>query len=562
MNSKPWRGLVRTFLFLWCIVSATRVSLSEDPYDLLILGGKILDGTANPWCYADIGIKGDKIVAVGQLRGSAASRLIEAEGLTITPGFIDLHTHAFDDYRPGNLGSIPEQGRRRLAPNLVSQGVTTVVTNQDGRGGWPIADQARLLESGGIGPNVILLVGHGVVRQLAMGDDFRRPARVAEVAEMRRLVREGMKQGALGISAGLEYVPGRWSDTEELVAIVSEIVPYEGVFIEHERASGADPMWYMPSQDPPGQPTVLDSITESIEIAERTGATVVCTHAKSKGVKFWGAGRAIIQLIQSARDRGVDIWADSYPYNTTGSDGNTVLIPDWVQGPDPGTALREALEDPARAMALRTDIAHEIGRRGGAEALLLMEYPDQELVGKTLSEIASQRKRSIVEAAIQLALEGFPDQRGGARFRGFSLSEIDVEMFARQPWASTASDAGIALPGDGFVHPRFYGTFPRKIREYAMERKVLTVADAVRSMTSLPAQILHLRDRGVIREGSVADLVILDLEKIRDKATFFAPHQYAEGVRYVMINGVFAVEESRLTGSLPGKVIRRNGSNP
>lgn len=553
------RRIVLLFGLSFCAaVPAGRAAQPEDRFDLLIVGGRILDGTGNPWRYADVGVRDGRIVAVARnLRGRTASRVIEADGLTVAPGFVDLHSHAYDDFRPGrDLPSEPE--RRRGAPNLVAQGVTTLVTNQDGRGGWTIAKQRELLEAGGVGPNVILLVGHGVVRSLAMGDDFRRLAAAEEISRMRELLRQGMREGAFGMSAGLEYVPGRWSDTEEMVALAEELVPFGGVLVEHERGSGEDPMWYLPSQHPPGQPGILQSVAESVEIAERSGATVVCTHLKAKGARFWGSGRAVVNLIATARRRGVSIWGDSYPYNTTGSDGRTVLIPAWAGGEDPREALREVLNDEDLTAKLRLDIAHEINRRGGADHLVLMEYPDRSLVGKTLAEVAQSRRISDVDAALALALEGFSDRRGGARMRGFSLSEIDVEIFAAQPWTATASDAGIALPGDGFVHARYYGTFPRKIRRYAMERGMLSVADAVRTMTSLPARILGLRDRGMIREGLAADLVVMDLRKIRDTATFFEPHQYPDGVEYVFVNGGAVVDGGRLTGALPGKVLTRD----
>lgn len=523
-------------------------------YDLLIVGGMVIDGTGNPWYYADVGIRNGVIAKVGNLQdGASADRVIDAAGLTVIPGIIDLHSHAFDNLRPGSRQN-PDEKKLRAAPNLVAQGVTTLVTNQDGRGGWSIAEQMRILEGGGVGPNTILLVGHGVVRRLAMGDDYQRFATEDEIAKMRELVRQGMDEGAYGISAGLEYAPGRWSNTDEVVAIVSELVPYGGVFIEHERGSGEDPMWYLPSQDPPGQPGILQSVAESIEIAERTGVTVVTTHLKAKGARFWGSGRAVVNLIESARARGVNIWGDSYPYNTTGSDGNTTLIPAWIGRGNPKEALQKILADPARAEDLQQDIAHEINRRGSARNIIIMEYPDEDYVGKSLAELAEMRGVSAVEMAIILQQEG-ANRRGGARMRGFSLSEIDVEIFAAQKWVATASDAGVSLPGSGFVHARFYGTFPRKIRRYAMEQGVLSVEDAIRSMTSLPAQILGIKNRGQVREGMVADLAIYNMDTIRDKATFFEPHQYPEGVEYVIIGGTFVVDGGELTWELPGKMI-------
>jgi N-acyl-D-amino-acid deacylase len=537
-----------------------------DSYDLLITGGRILDGTGNPWYYGDIGVVNGRIAAIGRLGKASATRVVDARGKMIAPGFIDIHSHA-DDGARAEGGFRDEDARRRAAPNLVAQGVTTVVVNHDGRSPWPIAEQRRLLAERGIGPNALLLIGHGTVRRQVMGDDFRRPATTEEVRRMRALVRQGMQEGASGLSAGLEYAPGRWSTTDEVASLAEEIVPFDGVYISHERSEGQDPMWYWPSQDEPGAPTLLDAVRETIEVGERSGATVVASHIKAKGANYWGSGRAAIELVKRARARGVDVWADQYPYATSGTDGNTVLIPGWAlddmpreerarRQPDHSAALRTVLAKPREAAKLRTDIAHEITRRGGAENVVVFDYPDTTVIGKNLAEIAATRGLSTVEAAIHLQLEGDPARAGGGRMRGFSMSEVDMEAFAAQPWVATASDAGIALPEDGpAVHARFYGTFPRKVRRYALERGVLSLEDAIRSMTSLPALILGLKDRGMIREGMVADLVIFDLDEIRDNATFFEPHQFPAGIEQVLVGGRFVVENGRLTGALPGAVL-------
>jgi N-acyl-D-amino-acid deacylase len=363
-------------------------------------------------------------------------------------------------------------------------------------------------------------------------------------------------------------VPGRYSTTVEVVEVARAIVPFGGVYISHQRAEGGDPMWYWPSQDSAGPPTLLDAIRETIEVGERTGATVVASHIKVKGLNYWGSSGAAIQLIERARARGVDVWADQYTYSTSGTDGNTVLIPGWALGTGtvgdgrrPGSrdfagALRTVLADSAQAAKLRRDIAHEIARRGGPENVVIFDYPDSSKVGKSLAEVAAQRKLPPVEAAIALQLEGRSDRPGGGRLRGFSMHEDDMEHYAAQPWVATASDAGIALPDDGpSTHARFYGTFPRKIRYYAMERGALSVEDAIRSMTSLPAQIMGVEDRGLLREGLVADIVVFDLNALRDKATFFEPHQYPEGIELVLVNGVPVVDGGALTWKLPGAIL-------
>lgn len=542
-------------------------AVAQAPFDLLITNARVYDGTGNPWFPADVGIRGGRIAAVGRLGNAPATRRIDATGRIVMPGVIDLHSHADDGSSPDG-GFRDASARRRAAPNLVMQGVTTVVVNQDGRSPLPVADQRRQISQLGIGPNAALMVGHGSVRGAVMGRDVRRPARPDEVDRMRALVRQAMSEGAWGLSAGLEYAPGRWSTTDEVIALAREVAPFHGVYISHERSEGQDPMWFWPSQDSAGPPTLLDAVRETIAIGEQSGITVVASHIKTKGANYWGSSGAAIQLIERARARGVDVWADQYPYATSGTDGNTVLIPTWALAPneapvdgargaaDYHAALRRVLANPDMQARLHRDIRHEIQRRGGAEQVVVFDHPDTAVVGRSLAQVAQRWRLDPVEAAIQLQLRGRADRAGGGRVRGFSLDERDIEAYAAQPWVATASDAGIALPEDGpAVHARYYGTFPRKIRHYAMTRGVLTVEGAIRSMTSLPAQILGLRDRGQVREGMVADLVILDLARLTDKATFTNPHQYAEGVEWVLVGGTAVVEQGKPTWALPGKVL-------
>jgi N-acyl-D-amino-acid deacylase len=554
-------------------------------YDLLIRNGRVLDGTGNPWFPADVAVRGGRIVAVGRLAGAQAARVIDAAGKYVAPGFIDIHSHADDGSSPRG-GFRDENPQVRAAPNLVTQGITTVVVNQDGRSPWPISEQRALIEQNGIGPNTMLLVGHGSVRSRVMGRDARRPATGDEVAAMRLLVRQALEEGAVGLSAGLEYEPGRWSATAELVELAKELPASDGVYISHERSEGSDPLWYVPSRDGPGPPTLLDAVRETIEIGEKTGARVVASHLKAKGANYWGSSAAAVGLIERARARGVDVWADQYPYPTSGTDGSTVLIPGWATGGGRGSrggggggvgqagggrggrgaeaassraaALRETLADPARAALLRSDIAHEIARRGGADNVIVFEFTDPSVHGQSLAAIAGRWGVDPVEAAIRIQMEGLPNRPGGARMRGFSMAEADMELIAKQPWVATSTDAGIELPdGPPSTHARFYGSFPRKIRHYALDRGVISIESAIRSSTSLPARIMGLTDRGMIREGFAADLVVFDAATIRDKATFFEPHQYSEGIPYVFVNGVALVDEGRITGALPGKVVTR-----
>jgi N-acyl-D-amino-acid deacylase len=583
-------------------VSANQPAQSAS-YDLLIRNARVFDGTGNPWFPADVAVKDGKIAAVGRLGDTPAARVIDAAGKYLAPGFIDIHSHA-DDGSSARGGFRDSNAKIRAAPNLVTQGITTVVVNQDGRSPWPIADQRRQIEQNRIGPNTMLLVGHGAVRSQAMNRDTRRPATPEEIARMRALVRQALQEGAVGMSAGLEYEPGRWSTTEEVVELARELPAFGGVYISHERSEGSDPLWYVPSQDGPGPPTLLDAVRETIEIGERTGARVVASHLKAKGANYWGSSAAAISLIERARERGVDVWADQYPYPTSGTDGSTVLIPGWATRGDGGgrgdgaagggagragaagaaatgrgsaagagrrgaggggastisraDALKATLADPALARLVRSDILHEIQRRGGPDQVVVFDYPDRALIGLSLGEIARRWSVDPVEAAIRIQMEGLPNRAGGARMRGFSMSEVDMELIARQPWVATSTDAGIALPEDGpSTHARFYGSFTRKIRHYALERGAISLESAIRAATSLPAQIMGLTDRGLIRPGLAADLVVFDLATIRDKATFFEPHQYSEGVPYVFVNGVAVVDAGTITWALPGKLLVR-----
>jgi N-acyl-D-amino-acid deacylase len=531
------------------------------PFDLLIRGGRVLDGTGNPWFPADIGVRDGRIVAVGPLPSATATRVVDATGKYVSPGFIDIHSHADDGSRPegGLRDASPEI---RSAPNLVSQGITTVVVNHDGRSPWPLSAQRALLEKQKIGPNAMLLVGHGTVRRQVMANDVRRRATPDEVARMRALVRQALSEGAVGMSAGLEYDPGRWSTTDELIELARELVAVRGVYISHERSEGTDPLWYVPSQDGPGPPTLLDAVRETIEIGEKTGARVVASHLKAKGAHYWGSSTAAVSLIQRARDRGVDVWADQYPYPTSGTDGSTVLIPAWARrgtGAEAVQTLKRALGDPKSAEQVRSDIAHEIQRRGGADNVIVFDYTDKSLYGKSLAEIARGWQLTPVEAAIRMQMEGLPNRNGGARMRGFSMAEVDMEHIGRQPWVATSTDGGIALPSDGpTTHARFYGSFPRKIRHYALDRGVISLEAAIRVSTSLPALIMRLTDRGLIKEGMAADLVIFDAATIRDKATFFEPHQHSEGIEHVFINGTAVVDGTQLTAALPGRLLTTN----
>ncbi len=564
MRSRPHGSLIilAGVVIAASLGSGSFAATGERPAcDLLFVGGRVIDGSGNPAFPADVAVKDGRIVAVGKLRGRFdAARTIDATGKIVAPGFIDIHTHTYDNVTGDKTWSGADDARYG-APNYVTQGVTTVVSNSCGYGPVDLGDQMAALEKRGTGVNVMLLIGHNAVRREVMKDDHKRPATAEETARMAALVRRAMERGAWGLSTGLEYVPAIWSTKDEVAALARELAPFDGVLMAHERSSGLTPMWYVPSQDPPGPPTMIENIQELIDVSEATGARVVASHIKARGADFWGASAVLIRMIEEARARGVDIWADCYPYNTSGSDGSAVLIPRWALGRPPKAVLERTLGDPDKKTALEKDIRAALNWRGGAANVIVMDHPDKTLVGKSVGELARARGISDVEMVLRLQLEGDPNLAGGARLRGFSMSEADIEAFYARPWVATSSDGSIALPADGPVHARYYGTFPRKIRHYALERGVVSLEDAVRSMTSLPALICGLRDRGLVREGMRADLVVFDPATIADTATFFEPHRHADGVDYVLVNGSFTVESGKMTGARPGRLLRK-GSSP
>jgi N-acyl-D-amino-acid deacylase len=520
-------------------------------YDLLIRNARVLDGTGSPWFRADIGVKDGRIRAVGALTGDA-TRTIDAAGRYVAPGFIDLHSHS-----DSGIG----QPALRTNHNMVAQGITLSVLNQDGRSPYPLARQKALYERQGVGNNVILMAGHGTLRNRVMQRRANTAATDADIAGMRDLLIEELKSGGWGLSAGLEYVPGRYSETREVIELARAVRPFGGVYISHERAEGQDPMWKYAS-DPTRAPDLLDAVRETIEIGRASGIPVVCSHLKAKGAGYWGSSYAAVRLIEDAREAGVEVYADQYPYDTTGSDGSTVLIPAWAtEPPEGGTGggakenLALRLKIPEEERRIRLDIAHEINRRGGADRIVIYEFPEVKYVEKTLAAVAADLRLSPFDAALWIQRNGFDNRRGGARMRGFSLDEADIEHIMRQEFTATCTDGDTVPFGAGVPHARYYGSYPRKLRRYVVERKTISLAFAVRSMSGLAAQILGLRDRGTIREGHWADLVMFDLATVADRATFTKPHQYPEGIPYVFVNGVAVVDDGKLTGATPGKVL-------
>src|SRR5438067_835850 len=483
-------------------------------YDILIKNGRVLDGTGNPFVYADVAISGDTIAAVGSLPGASAVRTIDARGQYVTPGFIALHEHIEGDVIEG----------RGALPNFTTQGFTTAVIDADGRTRWPLARQREDIEKAGTALNLVPMVGHGTVRGIVMGNDYMRAASSAEIDKMKQLVRQGMDEGAFGLTAGLEYVPGRWSTEEEVLELAKVVAPYGGHYQAHLRSQGQYPKWQLPSSAVRGttyidsrQFTNIDAVMESINIAKRAGVPVILDHLHPKGPREWGSGRIITQLVDRAWSEGQQVYISMHSYEAY--DEQIILVPRWalVTKPVKGLGaydssaeadysnmretLRRRLADPADGALIRRDIEYEIDRQGGPEGLLIMDYPDKSLVGKTLSQAAKLRHEDPIDTAIHFQMNGF-DRVGGVEFRAFAVSLLDLEEFMRKDYTGVCTDRTAASVDDRstgrFIHPGTFGTAPRRIKTFVFDKKITTLPFAIRSMTWLSAQMLGLRDRGRI----------------------------------------------------------------
>ena len=501
--------------------------LAAQHYDLLIRGGRVLDGTGNPEVVADVAIRDGVIVAVGNLGSASAGRTIDANGMHVTPGFIDMHSHADRTLYGGDA-------KDRAAANLVAQGITTIVVGPDGRNPvWPISAEIAGYESLGVGLNIVPMVGHGSVRGEVMGDDYERHATPEEIELMKALVRMGMEQGAWGLGAGPEYRPGRFSTTEEIIALAGVVSDYDGFYYAHQRSQSPLPLWLTPSivdeyTPPPTWPegwrlTATDGMHETIRIGREAGIRVVGTHIKAKGPRTWGQSAIDVMAIDRARAEGVQVYLDQYPYETFGG-GSVEVIPRWyyapigtdrsggLDAPDWGREgllinwdenLRGHLQDPILSSELVTDVEYILDLQGGADRHIIVISPrDESLVGRTLGDLARENGLSAVEQVIQLALNlGTATLRSGVRFRGLAGSAEDVERYMRQDYTATSTDGGIVANARPGQHPRYYGTYPHKIATYVRDKSTITLPFFVRSSTGLPAQIVGLRDRGYVREA-------------------------------------------------------------
>ena len=520
------RAAEKVFLFL-IVLGAASVPLSSQPtiYDILIRNGRVLDGSGNPWQAADIAIAGGRIVGMGRLDGAAATRTIDATGLTVTPGFIDVHSHAAN----GLAGPL------RDARQLLAQGLTTVVLNPDGGGPVDIRGQRALFERGGTGVNVAFYAPHGSIRREVLGMDDRAPT-AAELERMVALARSGMEAGAIGLSSGLYYAPGSYARLEEVIALAKVAAEFGGVYESHVR----DEADYTIG--------VVAAVDEVIRVAEDAKLPGIVAHMKALGPATWGLSKTLVQDIQQARDRGVPIYADQYPYDASSTGLEAALVPRWAEAGG-AAELRKRIDGPDHSR-LVTEMTANLTRRGGAKTLVIARYePDPALEGKTLEEIAAGMRLSPVETALSMIM------KGGASVVSFNMAEPDIEHIMRQPFTMTCTDGDLVPFGSGKPHPRGNGAFARKLHVYVNERGVIDLPFAIRSMTSLPASVLGMKDRGVLRANAKADVLIFDPATVRDTATYQNPHQLAEGIQYAIVNGVVVRDAGAFTGKLPGRVV-------
>jgi N-acyl-D-amino-acid deacylase len=548
---------------LACAFAAV-LTMAAAPFDLVIEHGRIIDGTGSPWYAADIGIRDGRIAAIGRLADAPATRRLDAHGLVVAPGFIDM------------LG----QSEMTILvnphlPSKIFQGITTEITGEGGSiaplndaivkadhlgyehykitPDWrTFAQYFARLEKQGMGINLASYVGATQVRRMVLGDADKQPS-PAELDRMKTLVREAMQDGAVGLSTSLQYAPAPYAKTEELIALASEAAKFGGVYASHMRSEGN---------------AVLDAVDEAVRIGREAKIPVEIWHLKAAGKPNWGRMPQIIARIEDARKAGVEVGANTYAYPAW-FNSFSAFIPPWAHdGGDEQMIAR--MKDPATRKKIRQDMEtpttswdNEWQEIPGPEAVQLRVFQNPALVplqGKTLAAIAKERNKEPIETLFDLLIE----DRGFTMVAVFGMSEPDVALALKQPWTSVDNDSQGTAP-DGLLgkehpHPRAYGTFPRILRKYVREEKLLTLEEAIRKFSALPAQRLRLTDRGVLKQGLWADLVVFDPDQIRDQATFEQPNQLATGMQYVLVNGVPVIAEGKATDALPGKVLRGPGT--
>jgi N-acyl-D-amino-acid deacylase len=518
-----------------CILAVGRLqsaqpSTANPSYDLVITNARIVDGSGNPWFRGDVGVKDGRIARIGRLNPAMAQTSIDAKGQILAPGFIDVHTHVESIY------SLP------AAENFVRMGVTTLVSGNCGSSATDVGQFLERIKEKPLAVNLATLIGHGSVRREAMGSD-ERAATPDETKKMEALVEQGMKDGAVGLSTGLIYVPGTYAKTEEISNLARIVARYGGLYATHMRNEGEK---------------VGDAIRESIQIGEQAGVPVEISHFKISNKKVWGQAPMTIGLVRDARARGLMVTVDQYVY-TASSTSLDSRLPTWLRagGFEEG---KKRLADKATRERVVKEMKEGLKRSGFKDysyARVASYQTDRSFNGKSIAEITKEvLGKSDVGNQIEQILTMY--EAGGASMVYHSMNEDDVQRIMREPFTMVASDSGVREVDDSVPHPRGYGNNARVLGRYVRELHLLSLEDAIRKMTSLPAQTFGFRDRGLVREGFAADLVIFDEKTIADRATFDQPHQYPAGVAYVVVNGQVVLGDG-LTGARPGVALRGPG---
>ncbi|MBX3730590.1 MAG: D-aminoacylase [Candidatus Sumerlaeia bacterium] len=548
---RAWMRVLAVGLMMsWAAMAAA------ESFDVLIRNGRIVDGTGNPWFYGDVGIRDGRIAAVGDLAGVEAARVIDAQRHIVAPGFIDVHTHADD-----GLYDEPH------AENFIRNGVTSIVTGNCGGSVRDVARYFARLEKDGVALNVATLYGHNTILRALKGD-VRGDLTPEQLERGRQLMAQAMRDGAVGMSTGLIYTPGRWSPTEEIIELQKAAAQFGGVYVSHMRDEGTGTM---------------RAVEEALRIGREAGSSVQISHLKMPRTALGAVGGAevVIERIREARRQGQEVWADQYPY-TASSTGLNTLIPSWAreQGNE---RMREILTDPEQLPRVLEDMRQSqevrIGRTSMDFAVIASSSAFPYLAGMNLHRAAQVRKLQKMHGAdfdwmsvpvselpevtmedqYRTAIEIVAGGSAGAIYH--TMPEEEVEKFMRAEFVAVASDSGVRSFGVGHPHPRGYGTNSRVLGRYVRERGLLTLEDAVRKMTSLPALQFRLLDRGTLRAGHWADIVIFDENEVLDPATFEDPHHYAVGFRWVLVNGQPVIAEGEATGALPGRALRGPGTD-
>ncbi len=516
------------YVFFLAVLSAINCC-AQDTADIIIKHGKIIDGTGNPWFYGDVAVKDGKIFRIGNLFSLPAYKILDATGLIIAPGFIDVHTHIEGD-----------EIKNPFATNFIADGVTTVIAGNCGGSRVDIGAYFKMLDSLHLSINVASLIGHNDVRKAVMGEANRDPT-AAELEQMKTIVDKAMHDGAVGLSTGLIYIPGTYAKTAEVVALAKEAARFNGVYTSHIRNEGD---------------SVTEAIDEALNIGRQANIPVEISHFKLSGQNNWGRSTETLPMIIKAREEGLDVTIDQYPY-TASSTSLSTLLPDWVLA-DGNDSVKARLNNPAiKKESIDYMLAHLHKRRLKHFSYAVVAYykADTALNGKSIEEINVMWKRKHTagdegQTVIDMMLNG----GAGMVFHG--MSDEDVKRIMQYPFNMFASDASIRLFNVGSPHPRGYGTNARVLGKYVREEKVIPLEEAIRRMTSLPAQKFHFYNRGLLLDGFAADIVVFDENTVKDQSTYEKPHQYSTGFKYVLVNGKVTWAEEKHTGVRNGMVLR------